>query len=107
MDAGRKAGVGLALEQATPGTLCYVADIQPGGSAALHGGERVVPRIGVFICTMRGLARVLALSAHLVRGMRGQRLGGCTFLATSRAQARRGGVLAASDGRGEDPPMAA
>jgi hypothetical protein len=40
--AGRK-GVGLALEQATPGTLCYVADIQPGGSAALHGGERVVP----------------------------------------------------------------
>eukprot|EP00961_Rhodomonas_salina_P028453 384072-Rhodomonas_salina.1 len=30
----RRAGVGLALEQATPGTLCYVADIQPGGRCA-------------------------------------------------------------------------
>ena len=36
--ATRKAGVGLALEQTTPGTLCYVADIQPGGSADVHGG---------------------------------------------------------------------
>ena len=35
----KKAGVGLALEQATPGTLCYVADIQPGGSADLNGGK--------------------------------------------------------------------
>jgi len=37
MAAARK-GVGLALEQATSSTLCYVADIQPGASAALHGG---------------------------------------------------------------------
>ena len=27
----RRAGVGLALEQSVPGTLCYVADIKPGG----------------------------------------------------------------------------
>ena len=41
----RKAGIGLALEQTMAGTLCYVADIQPGGSAALHGGVEIGDKI--------------------------------------------------------------
>jgi hypothetical protein len=41
-----RAGVGLALEQATRDTLCYVADIQPGGSASasglVHVGDKII-----------------------------------------------------------------
>jgi len=41
-----RAGVGLALEQATRDTLCYVADIQPGGSASasglVHIGDKII-----------------------------------------------------------------
>ena len=51
MAATGKAGVGLALEQHTYGTLCYVADIQPGGGAALHGCTvHLVPLLALLEC---------------------------------------------------------